>query len=479
MKKKILITSILVALLLSGCGGVKVVPEGESQTDNSGNKEIIKTPDDEKVVLNIVDWSDSTKDFRKELNKQFMKDHPNVTVNYTTLTQAQFNETMLAGIRAGDAPDLFPLPSTTTFSTAVDEGWYLPLNSYLEEEFFDDFQDEAVSENVTKRGKEVYVLPEAIEIPTALVFYNKEILKEAGVEEVPDLMDWDEFRDICIKVTENGDGDYYGLVDSGAQKNRMDIEMRAFSEAAGAKLGPTGQIFLKDEKTVFADPEVLEAFGFFKDLYDHGCFHSDTASLTAPEARKFFGEGKAAFIVQGSWCIPTWEQDNPDLDFGVMKIPVKDKNVNPQFIHPFTRGWMGISANSKHPDVAAEYLRYLYSYEYQKKLMARGGFVSIRKDLGIDDIENERMREFCRLAEEQNEKIPNPIEKNGNMELIYNVIQPVVPDFGDIASSIFSGKDIYEKELKKYNSNMQKNLNRALDSAGKNKGVKASDFNYQ
>ena len=479
MKKKILITSILVALLLSGCGGVTVVPEGENKTGNSERKEIVKTPDDEKVVLNIVDWSDSTKDLRKELNEQFMEDHPNVNVNYTTLTQAQFNETMLAGIRAGDAPDLFPLPSTTTFSTAVDEGWYLPLNSYLEDEFFDEFQDEAVSENVTKRGEEVYVLPEAIEIPTALVFYNKDLLKEAGLEEVPELMDWNEFKDICIKVTENGKGKYCGLVDSGAQKNRMDIEMRAFSESAGAKLGPTGQIFLKDEKTVFSSPEVLEAFELFEDLYKNGCFHSDTASLTAPEARKLFGEGKAAFIVQGSWCIPTWEQDNSNLDFGVMKIPVKDKNVDPKFIHPFTRGWMGISANSKHPDVAAEYLRYLYSYDYQKKLMARGGFVSIRKDLGVDDIENERMKDYYRLAEEQNEKIPNPIEKNGNMELVYNVIQPVVPDFGDIASSIFSGKDIYKKELKKYNSNMQKNLDRALESAGKNKGVKASDFNYQ
>ena len=58
------------------------------------------------------------KDAREKLNEQFMKDHPNVTVNYTTLTQAQFNETMLSGIRAGDAPDLFPLPCTVTFSTA-------------------------------------------------------------------------------------------------------------------------------------------------------------------------------------------------------------------------------------------------------------------------------------------------------------------------------------------------------------------------
>ena len=44
---------------------------------------------------------------------------------------------------------------------------------------------------------------------------------------------------------------------------------------------------------------LLEAFDLYSELYKEGCFHPDTASLTAPEARKLFGEGKAAFIVQG------------------------------------------------------------------------------------------------------------------------------------------------------------------------------------
>ena len=86
---------------MTGCGGVKVVSPEAGNSSQKAEFEKIKTPEDEKVVLNIVDWSDSTKDAREKLNEQFMKDHPNVTVNYTTLTQAQFNETMLSGIRAG------------------------------------------------------------------------------------------------------------------------------------------------------------------------------------------------------------------------------------------------------------------------------------------------------------------------------------------------------------------------------------------
>ena len=218
---------------MTGCGGVKVVSPEASNSSQKAEFEKIRTPEDEKVVLNIVDWSDSTKDAREKLNEQFMKDYPNVTVNYTTLTQAQFNETMLSGIRAGDAPDLFPLPSTVTFSTAVSEGWFLPMNLYLEEDFFAQIQPEFLCENVTMKGEDVYLLPEAVDIPSALLFYNRALLEEVGAEIDPEKVTWEEFRQVCEQVTENGDGKYYGMVASGAQKNRMDIELRAFSEVGG------------------------------------------------------------------------------------------------------------------------------------------------------------------------------------------------------------------------------------------------------
>ena len=227
---------------LTGCVGVKVVPSGTEGASSGKNLEKIQTPDTEKVVLNIVDWSDSTKKQREKLNEKFMEDHPNVTVNYTTLTQAQFNETMLSGIGSGKAPDLFPLPSTTTFSTAVNEGWFLPMDLYLEQDFFDQFHPEMLGENVTVKDGHVYLLPEAVEISSCLVFYNKKLLRGVGVSEIPEQMEWDEFQDICRKVTKSGAGKYYGMVASGAQKNRMDIELRAFAETAGARLWTSGTI---------------------------------------------------------------------------------------------------------------------------------------------------------------------------------------------------------------------------------------------
>lgn len=479
MKTRIFGILLILSVFLSGCGGVRVVPVDEEHTSGAGTVEKIQTPQTEKVVLNVVDWSDSTKQAREKLNQKFMQDHPNVTVNYTTLTQAQFNETMLSGIRSGNAPDLFPLPSTVTFSTAVNEDWFIPLNVYLEDAFFADIQPEFLCQNVTMKGKDIYLLPESVDIPSSMIFYNKTLLKEAGITEDIEQLDWETFRKLCKKVTENGKGKYYGIIASGAQKNRMDIELRAFAEIAGAKLGQAGQILLRDGENSFASPEVIKAFDFYQSLYDDGSFHPDTGALTAPEARKLFGEGKAAFIMQGSWCIPIWEKENPDLDFGVMKVPAPKDRMDEKTIRPFAKGWMGISANSKHPDIAAEYLRYLYSYEYQQELMSQGGFISIRKDLGEADIQNETMRRYYRCANAQSFSYQNPVAENENIELVYSIIQPVMPDFGDIATSVFSGRKVYQADLGKYAQQIQQNLIRAVESVGKKADITVSDFDYK
>ena len=479
MMKKLCAVVFILLFTLTGCGiGVDIVEYGNEGKNLDNSNEIIKTDKEEKVTLNIVDWSDSTKKSREKLNDRFMKDHPNVTINYTTLTQAQFNETMLSGIRSGNAPDLFPLPSTVFFSTAINEGWFIPLNRYLDSNFFSSLKDNVFKQNITTKEESIYLLPEAEEIPSTLIFYNKKVLKEAGISLNQLPTTWEEFLNITKLVSEKGNGKYFGIVTSGAQKNRIDLELRSFAEVAGARLGPAGQIFLNNGENQFDSTQVMEALDFYNELYQNGCFHPDSASLSAPEARNIFAENKAAFIVQGSWCIPVWEEDNPDLDFGVMKIPDKNKSQSSKMIRPFTKGWMGISSSSKHPDIAAEYLEYLYSYEYQKELVKKGGFVSIRNDLGEEDIEDEVMKCYYQLSMEQSIEVINPIEKNEYLELVYTNLPQLIPDFGDISASILSGDKNYKDKMKDYSNKLQEKLKMSIDSVKKKYPVKIDDFYY-
>lgn len=474
MKK--LMALLAACCMLCGCLGVEIVPAGSDGTKVL-EKNIIVTDPDEKVVLNIVDWSDSTREERQALNERFEADHPNVTINYTCLSQDQFNETVIAGIRSGSAPDLFPLPSTLSLSQAVAEGWFVPLDWYLDEDFLQQMKGEIWAENITTMEGDAYLLPEAQEINTTLLYYNKKILQEAGIQLDPAVpMTWSEFLSVCHTIDEAGQGKYYALVASGRQKNRIELELRALAQLNGAVLGPADQLFLQDGSLTFDSEKVQEAFALYEALYEQGSFHPDSASLTAPEARKRFAEGKAAFIIQGAWCIPVWEAEDPQLDFGVTRLPVPDDNPSAKAIAPFTKGWMGISASSQHPDVAAEYLEYLYAYDYQKSLVDKGGFVSIRADLDENAISDPIMKDYYALSVEQSEQMENPVSVHTDNQLVYDLMQSVTPDFGDIAASVLSGSKDYEKKLEAYTLRMQDNLLKAVHAAGMKGSVSLEDF---
>lgn len=465
---------LVLLMVLPGCG-VRIVPLGYKENAQE-NYIPIRTDPKQQVVLNIADWSDSTKEQREALNRQFEADHPNVKINYTTLTQAQFNETVASGIRSGNAPDLFPLPSNTNLQIAVQEGWYLPLSLYLDQSFFDSLRPEAYQESVTMIDGTCYILPESREIPSVMMFYNKDILEECGVRLEQTPLSWDEFEQICTTITEKSGGRYYALAESGRQINRIDLELRALCNLNGARLGPADQVVLKDGKTQFDSPAVLETLAFYQRLAKNKAFHPDSAGLSAPEARKLFEQGRAAFIVQGSWCIPAWQKDAPQLNFDVTWLPAPNGKEEARFEAPFTKGWMGISAQSAHPDIAAQYLEALYSYEYQSNLMAPGGFVSIRKDLGADNIQNAQMKEYVRKADLQSEKLPNPISLYPGIQQVYALMEPVNPDFGTICAGILAGNQDYESELHTYNEKLFEALRRAVDASKSYSGISLEDF---
>lgn len=138
---------------------------------------------------------------------------------------------------------------------------------------------------------------------------------------------------------------------------------------------------------------------------------------------------------------------------------------------------MGISAQSEHPDIAAEYLRYLYSYEYQKALMAPGGFVSIRNDLGAEDIQDPIMQEYVSKAQKQSRIIADPLTEYAAMEQVYAVLEPVSPDFGSICSGILSGNYEYGKELEIYDRRLLDSLRRAVEMVSQYQDIRLEDFN--
>ena len=82
----------------------------------------------------------------------------------------------------------------------------MPMNDYVEEGFFDTFAEGALNEGITTMDGQVYVLPESANIVNTLVFYNKNVLEDAGVDTENLPKTWRGFREVWNRVTESGKG---------------------------------------------------------------------------------------------------------------------------------------------------------------------------------------------------------------------------------------------------------------------------------
>ena len=436
--KKLLSLGLAAAMMLSlaACGGTSGSSSGSAAASASSTGE---SASGETITLRIMDSSDSTQERRKVFNEEFMERHPDIKIEYTMLSGDQLTQTLTTAIRNGDAPDLFQLPSGVKLSTAVSEGWYQPMTDYLSQEFIDSFETGALNEGVTTLDGEIYALPEAANIVNSLVFYNRDIFEECGLDPDNPPETWSEFVEACKTITEKGNGKYYGIIESGGVPTRLEIELRSFGNIAGAKCNYYGVMSIVDGQNPFASDAMKSALDLYAQLTADGSIHPDSVNLDAPSARAMFAQGQAGFLIQGSWCIPTWRADNPDFNFDVMALPVPDDGAKGGNPYVGAQPWMGISATCEHPEAAALYPTELYGTDYQSKVVSDGGFVSCIKGVNEDAMTDPMVLKYYNLAMSSGKLCPDPLALNPETADVYSKVTEVTPNLGQIVQGVMAG----------------------------------------
>lgn len=471
MKKRIysiLLATVFAVTSLVGCGAM---PSTGGEVANNGNNSVESNSDDVSedgtITLRVVDWSDGSASQREEFHKKFMEENPNIKIEYTMLTVDQFKNTIVTMIKSGEGPDIFPIPVGLTLNTAVAEDWFQPINQYVTDDFAAQFDPLSFAEGVTHIGEDWYTITEVMPTIQCLFFYNEDVLKEAGVTEVPRI--YSEFREACKKVTENGNGNVYGLIDGGKQTNRMDVLARSLAAAAGGKIAATTKVLVDNGVAPYNTEEVKSAMKFLQDLVNDGTIHPDTVNISAPEARELFAQGQAAFLCQGMWCIPSWDTNYPDLNYGVMAVPVPDGKTNTYVQAGELSPWIGIYKQSKHPQEAAKYLMALYSeeYGYQSSCVEDGTFVSVIPAINEKYMTNEVMKQYYTIAEETSKVVPTIVKRDSKAYDFYTEVKDVQPSLGAIVQGIISQSiDDYESVLNKLSEQSTKEWKRACEAVG-------------
>lgn len=301
----------------------------------------------------------------EELVSSFEKANPNIKIQMKTIPYSDYEVRLRTEIATGTPPDIMAIDSPT-LALYANAGSLLSIDSYMKSEgSIEDFPTS------TLRGlsynDQIYLAP--IAESSIALFYNKHVLKEAGIpfpsSNPNEPLTWDEVIEIAKKVT-NPEKGIMGIDPGqgfGEGEAPAYFKMPFLWQFGADVLSPdatTASGYLDSEKAI-------EALQLYQDFY-----HEQGVASVEMGTNDFIN-GKLAMTVLGSWTLKDFER-NEDFtlgeDFGVAPLPKGVYQVSPN------GGWaLGISSQSKYPNEAWKFIKYVTGYEGMKK------YVTITSDL--------------------------------------------------------------------------------------------------
>lgn len=362
MKKAIsmMLATAMAATCLAGCGSAassSAAASSEAASSEATSAATSEASTGEKTFenteLNIAVFEGGYgSDYWDEITKRFEAAYPGVTVNMQI--SPKIGDIIRPQIVAGNVPDFISMndnDSTGLISSMVKEHALMDLSDVFEEGGIDDdtpLKDQVIdglldSAKCSPYGDgKIYIAPFDAS-PMGLV-YNKTLFEENGWE-TP--VTWDDFFELGDKAKEKGialftyQGIYPGSLSS-------DEALKVFQNMA--KIGTDG--YLMD----------------------------GTVALNHTQSQTDMMMNKALFIPNGNWMEGEMA-DAPRADgfeFGLTCAPVLDDGETRYVMSSVEQ--FEIPANAKNPELAKEFLRFLYT-EDSVKLFAEkaNGIYALKK----------------------------------------------------------------------------------------------------
>jgi multiple sugar transport system substrate-binding protein len=439
------------------------------------------------VTFRWVDSGDVKGFFWREFFPKYQEAHPNITMEYQGLPWNEIQQVVPLGVRNGNAPDVFQIPLNIPAAQAANEGWGAALNDIIPdfEAYKARFPDGTFVPGITDFNGKTYTVPlTSNRRHGSLLLYNPAYLDAAGLDPSSNPFTFEEFRQAARTLTEQGAGEYYGLILEGNQVNRFANFINTMARGAGLYFGTLpgdAPIDWHTGEFLFTSDEHLAAIELLLALRDDESVFPGSMSLNAPEARARVPQGDAAMIIQGPWNISQWRKENPDFDFGVAQPPVASAEIEGFFhVGPGGDNQVWVYANSELKEVAADILMYMGTLEGQTAWSEIVGVADIAlfpeaQQAEGDDVQSNQALEIfsntIRLA-------PDPRVGNPDTAVVYQNIVPVQPDFGTTIQGIYTGQlENPQQAMQDLQDAWNAELERAIEAAqGDGADVSREDF---
>lgn len=299
--------------------------------------------------------------------------HPDIHVIMQPIPVSQSTEeVLLAAIAGKTTPDICSNIWPGALHDYTQAGGLIDLSSFA------DFDSVASSrtphdllETFATKGHHFYQMP--WKSNPVMMFYNKRLFAEAGVDTVP--RTYSEYFAAGRKVARDTNGDGEIDVWMGERDIRPIWWQRLFDFFPFYIAASDGKTLFHDGAIDFGDSAAAKVFGFFQTCYGDHFF-----------PRTFF-QGNDPFALQmkathfaGPWEVAFLTKFAPNLKFGVAPLPVPDDHVGPVCTYGDYKN-ISIFSSTKHPKEAWEFVKFLIAPEHDLLLLEIANQLPVRGDL--------------------------------------------------------------------------------------------------
>ena len=312
MKKRVIATMLAGAMVLSmtACGGsgnessntqtsTNTESEAASDTGSEAEAETVSEPAPEPagpvelVVTTTFAGEDTNAQNYKDAVAAWEAETGNTIVDTSATSDETFKTRVITDFETGSEPDVLFFFNGADSNSFIEAGKVVPIDEIRATypEYATNMNDDLITDSLVDGKK--YAVP--VNGYWEAMFFNAEILEEAGVSKPDGNYTMDQFKEDCEKIKAAG---YTPIAAALGNIPHYWWEFAIFNNQS-----PATHLEIPANVDDANGQAWVAGMNDIKELYELGCFPDNTLSATDDETFAMFTEGKAAFLIDGSWKV--------------------------------------------------------------------------------------------------------------------------------------------------------------------------------
>lgn len=312
MKKRVIATMLAGAMVLSmtACGGnadsastpapaetesntaddaadtgSEAEPEAEAPAEAAGPVELVVTTTFAGEDTNAQNYKDAVAGWEAETG--------NTVVDTSATSDETFKTRVITDFETGSEPDVLFFFNGADSNSFIEAGKVVSIDEIRAEfpDYASNMNDDLIPASLVDNKK--YAVP--VNGYWEAMFFNSEILEEAGVTKPGPDYTMDQFKEDCEKIKAAG---YTPIAAALGNIPHYWWEFAIFNNQS-----PATHLEIPENVDDANGQAWVAGMNDIKELYELGYFPDNTLSATDDETFAMFTEGKAAFLIDGSWKV--------------------------------------------------------------------------------------------------------------------------------------------------------------------------------